>query len=361
MTETWRPLALAAALIVTVAAAATAQTVIVTRTPPGTAVELGVNATAAGKATSDAKGTATIPLNTLEPAKSPTGKTEMDVRVFVDVCEKARHVWLAERGWQPPAVEAGCSRREMFGVFSLQRITSLVIEASEENQSVWIRQGAVPTTWVDPNLQLETTREKWEMATGLVLFGGAGFGKYLWSDLVACGNSTDSCVAANYHMTYRAGVAFWLNRFVGVTGGYFKASQFKTRGAGSGYRFTTTLAPDVATVGAIGGFSIGRARVYAEGGGTYERSNLQTTESINPILGNDGSVSSEGGTQVLNLQTSGWAWYAAGGMEVWVNNKWGLFGEMGRMGINGQPRAGGEGYLNETVAYTIGGVRLRLR
>jgi hypothetical protein len=366
MTGTWRPLVLAAALIVTMAAAATAQTVIVTRTPPGTAVELGVNATPIGNATSDAKGVASIPLNTLQPRAAASGKTEMDVRVFVDVCEKKRNVWLTETGWQPPAIAAGCTRREMFGVFSLLQTTSIVVEAAEANQAVWIRQGPVPSAWLDPNAQVETPRESnWEMATGLILFAGTGPVKYIWTDLVGCGTNNDVCTPNDWQMAYRTGVDFWLNRFVAVTGGYFKALEWQARGSGSGYRFKTTLTSDVATVGVKGGISISRVRVYLDVGGTYQRSNLQTTQSVNPITGSGTNgetiIVSEGGTQVFNMQTSGMNWYLAGGLEVWVKRNWGLYTEVGRMGLHGTPRAGGEGGLEDTLGYAVTGIRLRVR
>jgi hypothetical protein len=363
MTGTWRPLTLAAALIVTMAAAATAQTVIVAKTPPGTAVELGVNATAILTATSDANGVATLPLDTLAPLRSKTGgKTEMDVRVFVDVCEKARRVWLTETGWQPPAIAAGCTRRELFGVFALQKTTSLVVDAAEQNQAVWIRQGAAPSSWLDPNARPDTGGGPiFPIPTGIILFGGPGIGKFATSGLVACG-SEENCTASVYTLTFRAGAEFWLNRHMAVTGSYIKPIEMKATGAGTGYRFTTTLSPNIATIGGKGGLPFGRSRIYGEGGAVYQRSNLQTTQSVNPITVtvSEEEVIFPGGTQEFNLQTAGWSWYFGGGVEIWINRKLGVYVEGGRAGLRGSPIAGGEGSLNDTLTYLIGGIRFRL-
>jgi hypothetical protein len=364
MTGIRRPLTLAAALIVTMAAAATAQTVYVAKTPPGTSVELGVNATNVGTATSDANGVATIPLDTLAAPTSKSGKTELVVHVFVDVCEKARRVWLTEIGWQTPDVAAGCARREMFGLFALQKLTSLVVDAAEQNQAVWIRQGVPPSSWLDPNAQPEVAAgPSWDLATGLVLWGGAGLGSYSTSALIACGSAADVCTASSKVLSFRGGADFWLNRFMAITGSYLKPLTMEATGSGSSYRFTTTFAPNIATIGGKGAFALKRGRIYGEGGGTYQRSNFQTTESVNPLVVTTASgqeIVSPGGTQVFNLQTAGWGWYFGAGFEIWVKRRWGVFGEFGRAEIRGTPRAGGEGSLNELVTYYTGGVRLAL-
>jgi len=364
MTGTWRPLALAAAIIVTLAAAATAQTVIVTKTPPGTAVTVGVNATTLGNGTSGADGVAAVPLNILaeKPDKAGTAKTEMDVRVFVDVCEKARAIWLTETGWQAPAPAAGCARHELFGAFSLRSITNLVVDAPEENQSVWIRQGKAPAHWLDPNAQPEPDRgPSWPMATGLLPFGGAGVGKYGQVGAIACGVGAE-CNASNYRVTFRLGADFWFGRWLAVTGSYFKPYKMEAIGAGSGYTFTTTLVPNVATFGGKVGLPYGRLRMYGEGGGTYQRSNFQTVQTMSDITVtvNDQPTTFPGGTQEFNLQTSGWSWYVAGGGEIWIKKRLAIYGEVGRVGLKGDPIAGGEGSLNDRVVYMLAGFRFRL-
>ena len=366
MTGTWRPLALAAALIVTLAAAAASQTVIVTRTLPGTSVTVGVNATPLQTATSDAEGVATVPLNLLaaRPDKAGKAKTEMDVRVFVDVCEKARQVWLLETGWQAPAAAAGCVRRELFGTFSIRSITSLVVDAPEENQAVWIRQGKPPGSWLDPNAQPE--REgggpTWTMATGFVLFGSVGVGKFSNAGKVACGVGTEICNASTYPLTFRVGGDYWLNRFIAVTGSYVKPYRLEVFGSGPGYRFANSFSPNIATIGGKVGLPAGRVRFFGEGGASYQRSNFKTVQVNDPITVtvNDEPTTFPGGAQVFNMQTSGWSWYAGGGAEIWVKRKFAVYGEMGRVGLKGTPISTGEGSIDDHVIYIVGGVRFRL-
>jgi hypothetical protein len=363
MTVTWRPLALAAALIVTLTAAATAQTVIVAKAPPGASIEVGLNAASLRTDKADEQGVAKLPLDTLAaPGKTTTGKTEMDVRVFVDVCEKSRRVWLVETGWQPPAAAAGCTRRELFGVFALQKGTTLVVDAGDQSQAVWIRQGPVPAHWLDPNAQPETTGgPEWPMATGLVLFGGAGAGQYSDSATVACGAGAE-CSSTDVRPTFRVGAEFWFGRFLAVTGTYLKPMKMEARGYGPGYQFTTTLLPNVATIGGKAGVPIGRVRLYAEGGVVYQRSNLQTIQTMDDITVtvNDESTTFPGGTQEFNLQTSGWSWTVGGGGEIWIKRKWAVYGEVGRAGLKGSPRAGGEGSLDDKLLYVVGGLRFRV-
>jgi hypothetical protein len=60
MMAPWRPLVLTAALNITVVGVAAAQTVIVTNAPPGSPVELTLNAATVGSGTADPKGVATL-------------------------------------------------------------------------------------------------------------------------------------------------------------------------------------------------------------------------------------------------------------------------------------------------------------
>lgn len=225
------------------------------------------------------------------------------------------------------------------------------------------RQGPAPANWLDPNARPETGGgPEFPLPVGLVLFGGLGAGKYGHSGAVACGQGVGSCSSNAYALTFRMGGDFWLGRFLAVTGSYLKPLEMKATGGGSGYRFTTTLRPNVATVGGKIAIPTGRVRLYAEGGFTYQRSNFQTTESVNPYVAtvNGEEVVFPGGTQVFNLQTGGWGWIAGGGIDIWVKRQWGVYAEAGRATLQGSPRAGGEGSLDETLLYFVGGVRFRL-
>jgi hypothetical protein len=362
MTGTWRPLALAAALILASAAAATAQTVTVAKAPRGAAIELGLNAASVGKATADENGVASFPLNLLESRGSKTGKTEMGVRVHVDICENSRRVWLVETGYQPPAATAGCTQRELFGTFALLKVTTLVVDVGSENQAVWIRQGAAPAHWLDPNAPIDTGGgPAWPMATGLVLFGGAGIGTYGSAGEVACGTGVE-CSASELRPTFRAGADFWFNRFMAVTGSYLKPMKMEANGSGEGFRFETTLLPNIGTIGGKVGLPAGRLRLYGEAGGVYQRSNFQTVQTTDDrtVSSDDQTATFPGGTQEFNLQTSGWSWMIAGGGEIWIKRAWAVYGEAGRTGLKGSPIAGGEGSLDDTLWWVLGGVRFRL-
>jgi len=236
------------------------------------------------------------------------------------------------------------------------------VDAAEQNQAVWIRQGALPASWLDPTAKPESGgNSEWELATGLVLWGGGGLGMYGDSGLFACGANVEECTISDKVLSFRGGADFWLNRYLAVTGSYLKPLQMETTGSGSTYRFTTTLGPNIATFGGKVGIPLNRGRIYGEGGGTYQRSNFQTTESVNPIVvtnSNGDEVVFPGGTQVFNFQTAGWGWYAGGGAEIWIKKRWAVYGEYGRATVEGSPRAGGEGSLSETVSYFMGGVRI---
>ena len=134
----WRPLALAAALTVTVAVGvATAQTVIVTNAPVGSTVELALNAATIGTATANSRGQATLAVDLSRHAR----KTETDVHIYIDVCGQMRRVQLAESGLQPPPQENGCTRREIVGLFVMRQVTTFVVDVTEPRPAVWIESG----------------------------------------------------------------------------------------------------------------------------------------------------------------------------------------------------------------------------
>ena len=102
-----RPFAVAAALLLTAGSGlAAAQTLIVRRAPIGATIELVVNSTKAGSAKSDAAGDAKIPFTL------PTGKTEIDARIYADTCGETRRVIVADRDSAPIPPETDCTRQE---------------------------------------------------------------------------------------------------------------------------------------------------------------------------------------------------------------------------------------------------------
>jgi hypothetical protein len=360
MREFWRPLALAAALTVTaVVGVATAQTVIVTKAPPGAKIELGLDADTIGTATADAGGIATLPVN----LSAHGGKTKTDVRIFVDVCENARRVTLVETGWQPPAAALACTRRELFGLFFVRDVTTLVINASEQAPAVWISQGPAPLNWLTDQQTGGSgkTGSEFPLPTGLVLFGGAGIAKYSNAVAVSCGTVTN-CTGKDLRLTGRLGGEYWFAPFLAATFSYLKPVNAATAGSDSTFSFTSTLVPQIVTLGGKIGIPAGRARIYGEIGADYTWATLTTAEAIGDhTVVVDGVVQTvPGGTQTFVLKTAGWGWTFGGGLEVWMKRSVGLYAEAGRVRLKGTSTDGGEGSLDENLTYAVAGLRFRL-
>ena len=161
MVKSGRLLVIAAALSLGLqAGVATAQTVIARRVLAGSTLELVVNGIKVGTGTPDPVGDVRIPFD----VQAQTGKPEMDATVHVDECsETLRRVLVADRNQAPPVPEAGCSRKDVIGVFWIKRVTTLVVDTGSPNATVFLRQGPVDLTAKPPSA-------KWdEVPTGLVV------------------------------------------------------------------------------------------------------------------------------------------------------------------------------------------------
>jgi hypothetical protein len=356
-----RLLLMAAALTVTVAAGpAAAQTIVVTKAPPGAAVELGLNAATVGTATADASGIATLKLDLESRGRKPNA----DVRIFLDVCEQARRVTLIETGWEAPPPAVGCTRHEIFGVFYLQKITTLVVSAGEGAQAVWLKQGPAPEHWLRdvPAGEAAEDRPAPVVGTGFVFFGGAGLTWYKNATSVACGIDT-SCANDQNQLSFRFGGEYWLRRYLAVSVSYLKPLAATAEGAGSDYRFSSTLNPNVLTFTGKIGAPFGRFRPYGEVGADYNWTTLSTTETINDktLTLVDGSTTVvPGGTQSFELKTEGWNWTWGAGAEFWLTTKAAVFGEFSWVRATGKASGGGEGELDETLTSVFVGLRIRL-
>ncbi len=355
-----RLLLLTAALTVAVAAGqATAQTVVVTKAPPGAAVELGLNAAMVGTATADAAGVATLKLDLASRGKKPSA----DVRIFVDVCEKARRVTLTETGWEAPPPAAGCTRHEIFGVFYLQQITTLVVNASEEAQAVWLKQGPAPDAWLrDPPAETEKkTGSETQIPKGFLLYVGAGLSWYTNASTVSCGIQT-SCASDDTQIAFRVGGDYWIRPWLAISGGFLKPLGATAEGGGSSYRFETSLTPNIVTITGKVGAPFGRFRIYGESGTAYNWTSRTTTQTMNEttIIVDGLPVVVPGGTQVFELNTDGWSWMWGGGAEFWLSPLIAIWGEFSWMRLVGNATNGGEGTLDDTLTSVVGGIRLSL-
>jgi hypothetical protein len=365
MMEAWRPLACAAALNVIVAGGvATAQTVVVTNAPPGSTIELALNAETIGSAKADAAGQATLAVNLADHG----GKTETDVRVYVDICASLRRVVLVERGLQPEPPGETCARRELIDLLLLRRVTSLVVDVKETNPAVWVRQGPVPAAWLrQGSEEVAAARNAMELPTGFVLFGGGGFVKFRDAVAVACG-SLANCTGDLTGVGITGGAEFWFTRYLSAEATYLKPSDVTATGDGGYYRFNSILSTHVFTFAGKLGVQAGPVRIYGKGGATYHRAMSTTMQTIDdrtvtvgdPTVGGTTEEIVKGGTQVFELDTSGWGWMFGGGLEGWVSPTLALYMEGGYDQIRGADRSNGEGLIRDRVIYAVMGIRVHL-
>ena len=212
MTKPWRPLALAAVLLVSVfAGVATAQTVIVTKAPPGAAIEVVLNTATVASGTADADGNAKqLALN----ISKNLNKAEIDASLYVDVCgDKLRRVFVVERARQPSPPDAGCDRRQIIGLFLVRSVSTLIVDVGGANPSVLLRQGPFSLRRV----------VRWSPPTGLVVFGGGVFGTFSNVGDIACGNT--ACSQDNSVLGYTAGVEYWVNPYISGAAAYIKPGR----------------------------------------------------------------------------------------------------------------------------------------
>jgi hypothetical protein len=329
---------------------AAAQTVLVRSAPAGSTVELVYNTAAVGKATADAGGDATIPLNLQEQA----GKPQIDARVFVEVCADMRRVIVAERGQPVPPLGSGCDRREVSGLFVVRRATTLVVNVGGATPTLLLIQGRY-----DPR---EPAPRAWSpAATGLVFSAGVGLSNIPDAALQACGDVQD-CDGQSWGATYTVGAAFWPMRFFGAEVAYFRPGDVTAEGTGTNFRFNNFLEPHVLTVAGLVGGPAGRARIYGRAGMNYQRSTFGTTQTTDDVTVTVDGVPQTfpGGTQTFELRTSGWSWLFGGGMEVWLKPSLAVYVDGGLGGLKGTNRDGGEGELDDKLRYIVIGAKFRI-
>ncbi len=359
MMEPWRALALAAAFNVAVGVGVgTAQTVIVRNAPPGSTIELVLNAATIGSATAAPGGDATLAVNL--PAHG--GKTETDAYIYVDVCASLRRVLLVERGLQPPARGEACSRKEMAGLFLVRQVTTIVVDVAGPSPMVWLRQGPVPKEWLGQGPERSgAASARRPSPTGLVLFGGGSLMTFRDANVLACGNVAN-CAGKDSPLAYTAGAAYWFTRFLAAEASYMKPADVTADGSGNNYRFNSFLASRVLTVAGKVGVPIGRVRLYGQAGANYHRATTSATQTIDDSTVTTGDVTTTitGGTQTFELMTAGWGWLFGGGVEAWVKPSFAIYGEVGRARLKGDAVDSGEGGIDDRVTFILFGARVRI-
>ena len=349
MRNRWRPLVLAAALNgVMCVDIATAQTVIVRRAPAGSNVEFVLNAETIGSAVANANGDATIAAS----RSVSTGKGDMDANLYVDICDTIRRVLVVERSQTPPSPESGCARSQISGLYLVRRISTLVVDVGGAIPTVLLRQGSY---------SLAPPRGWGAAPAGIIAFGGGAFTKFQQVGNVACGNVTN-CSRDESGLGYTAGAAYWFTPFLGAEGAYIKPAKATAAGSGDTLHFNSALDADVFTVVGKVGAPIGPVRLYGEVGADYHRATFTTNETIDEeSVTVDGTTqTTQGGTQTIELETTGWGWMFGGGIEVWVARPVAIYGEASLAAIKGDARGSGEGSIDDHLTALTFGVRVRI-
>lgn len=349
MTISWRPLAVAAALAVSLAGdVAEAQTVMIKNAPASSNIEVLWNATPAGSGTADASGLATILLK----IPSTPQRRDVDAYLFVDICEENRlRVLLAERDQQPPDQGTGC-RRESLGLFLVRPpVSTFLIDVGAGTPTVMLRQGEISLT---PQPVFDSP------PTGLVIFAGGGFTKFREALLVFCGNA--DCNGKDNKLSFAGGAAYWVTPWLAGEVAYHRSDDVTAEGSFANHTFDSFLDSHRVTVSAVGGIPIRRFRPFGKIGLAWHRAYSGTTQTAADttvtIDGVDQTI--EGGTQTFELETEGWSWNWGGGAEFWFNQRFAMYGEFGRAAMKGDDRKGSEGVLDERTTYWVAGVRIRI-
>ena len=337
MLRWWRLPLLAAMLNVCLGAGvATAQIVVVRKAPPGTRVEVVVNAATVASADVDPAGDGKVNIN----VAAATGKPEIDANVFLDVCDTTRRVIIIERDRLPAPAEAGCARRQISGVFWVRKVNTLVIDSGAANPTMLLINGSYS---LDP----DAPQRSWiPSMTGLSVFGGGEFGTFRDARARFCGNVTP-CGGHDSGLGYTAGATYWFGRFIGAEASYVKPGKVTANGSGDGYNFDSSIDAQMLRIVGKGGVPIGPVKLYGLGGLNYHEATSKTTQTI------------DGATQTLEHQTQGWGLMFGGGLDAWIASRVALYFEAGLADVTGKPISGSERQIDDSLKYVIVGVRVR--
>ena len=345
----WRHFIPAVVLVTAAADIATAQTVIATKAPPGSTVEVVLNSATVGSATADAAGTATIAA--LESAQ-PAG--DIDVFLYVDTCDTVRRVLIVDRTQAVPPEGSGCKRAQVPGLFLVRRVSTLVVNV-EGNPTVLLRQGRFTPR---PEGSIHTWSE---LPTGLVIYGGGNFSWFRDPVVMACGDVSD-CSGDASVLGFNVGASYWFSRFIAAEFTYLRPSEVKAEGQQTNVRFNNFLNAHLLTVAGKAGIPAGPARIYGKIGASYHRASFGTTQTNDPVTTTTDGVTTtvEGGTQTFVAKTSGWAWTFGGGSEFWLRRSFGIYTEGGYIGISGLGEDDIDAFIEDRVIYFVVGAQIRL-
>ena len=332
---------------------ASAQTVILRHAAPGSTLDVVIDTMPVGSGTAAENGNATV-------TASGNPDRTMDANVWLDACGIDHRVIVASRAVQPPPAGAGCKRTQIEGLFLVQRITTLVIDA-RGTPTLRIRQGRAPDEWLrDPPPVIERVVEPFPSVGGLTLFGGGGLGGTLDFRREACGNVTECSEKAPIPLS--GGVAWWFSDFVAAEARFGHLGKARADGSAAGFRFNTSREGGVISLTGRAGVQAGRLRPFGRGGFNYHRATFTTVQTHEETTITVGGVEQivPGGTQTLQYRTGGWAPVYGGGLEVWLTPVFGFYGDVQRIDLKGNDLAGTPLRLDDAVITAQVGLTFRI-
>lgn len=356
MTRSWRLLVVATVLCAALGTGtAAAQTVLARHVPAGEQVDVMLNGKLAGSGKADATGDAKIPIR----MHDAIGKTEIDANIYVDRCDTAHRVWIVEVGTAAPS-EGTCNLRAVSGLYWVRPVNTIVVnDVMAAAPSLLLLKGDY--TPPEPGAELRPDAPAREFPRGLVLFGGPGLIKTNDSTAYQCGDVT-GCTTDESGWGYTLGAEYRFSRFLSAEASYLKPPSAKTAGAESTFRFTTEQKANVWTFGGKLAVPVGIARLYGRGGGNYHQAKIETVQTQDPRnVTVDGNVQTiPGGTQTFQLKTDGWGWQFGGGLEIWPNETFAIYGEFGYTSLKGDDVDGGDAKIDNRIGSIIVGLRVHI-
>lgn len=344
MHRPWTAVAIAAVVTFSATSLATAQTVLVRNAPPGSAVDVVLNATPTGSGVADAAGVATVP----GKMKETIGKVEIDANVFVDECPTRRRVVIAEIGGALAAPEADCRRQQISGLYWVRPVNTIVVNLAGTAPSLLLIKGSygVPPPGSEDATGDSAVRAWRQAPKGFVLSGGGGLSSWRDARKIACG-TVSPCGGHDGGASFSGGAMLWIARFLAVEGTYVKPRAMTASG-GDTFKFDTTLDADVWTLAGLAAAPIGPVRIYGKGGMNYHQATSATRETI-------GAAS-----QNFDYRTKGVGWLFGAGLETWVTSRVALFGEANVARIKGKSDGGGAPLIDDRLRLFTGGIRVHL-
>jgi hypothetical protein len=347
----WKALGLGIGLCVFAGAqTARAQTVWVRHATPGAPAELMLNANKVASGTADATGNVSL---TVTPA--PPKDKETDAHLYLESCGNLRRVLIVDVGATVPAPDSACRRTAVPDLFRTYAITTFVVDAAPDNQSVLITQGPAFDEWLHPVVDEQGNLKsiKNALPRGLMVTAGATGLKYGNVFAVACGTAP-TCSDQQMRLAPTVGATYWIFQFLAVEGTFTKPTDVQTTGSGTNYNFTSVFRARMVTVDGKIGYGFGPIRLYGIVGETHTNATASTTQIT------VASATGQGGTETFELKTAGWGLMYGGGIEGWFGDRLALYAEGGRASLNGAALNNGDGSLSDNMIYATLGVRFRL-